>query len=221
MLIILSIIKRPIIFLVMYDIIRSIACESLFCCNCDTQITVYEWKCCEVHMQTCMYIIICYCHGWFSLYSHNCGHIDICDSLLQVLPRLHENLTLLHLHTQAIVMSDECVLWIALLLKKTAVVIYSPVMCSYYSQTYLFYYDRSLATLMFTVMLDNVKPAQLLVSGVTDCDAAEILMRHNSVKKLVLHVDTSCRRALADIKYSRDREIKIEFVDYQHNYVEF
>ena len=102
MLIILSIIKRPIIFLVMYDIIRSIACESLFCCNCDTQITVYEWKCCEVHMQTCMYIIICYCHGWFSLYSHNCGHIDICDSLLQVLPRLHENLTLLHLHTQAV-----------------------------------------------------------------------------------------------------------------------
>ena len=161
-------------------------------------------------------------YSWFSLYSHNCGHIDICDSLLQVLPRLHENLTLLHLYTQAIVMSDECVLRIALSLKKTAVVIYSPVMCSYYSQTYLFYYDRSLATLMFTVMpLANVKSAQLLVSayGVTDCDAAEILMRHNSVKNLVLHVDTSCRRALADIKCSRDREIKIVFVDYQH--VEF
>ena len=33
LLIILSIIKCPILFLVMYDIIRSITCESLFCCS--------------------------------------------------------------------------------------------------------------------------------------------------------------------------------------------
>ena len=120
-------------------------------------------------------------------------------------------MTFLTLHTRAIVMSDECVQRIALLLKKTVAVFkYTSLSgtCSpYYRQKYLVLLLRSLTAKMATNLAD-FNPDQILVCGVTDCDAAEIFvkaMRHNNVKKLVLHVDKSCRRALADIKYSRDR----------------
>ena len=79
---------------------------------------------------------------------------------------------------------------------------------------YYYNYDRSLATVVTTDLAD-INPDQLLVSGVTDCDAADHeicvkAMRQNTVKKLTR---LSCRRALADIKYSRDR-VELLFVNY-------
>ena len=118
-------------------------------------------------------------------------------------------------------MSDECVQRIALLLKKTVAAFkYTSLSgtCSpYYRQTYRVSLLRSLTAKTITDLAD-FNPDQLLVSGVTDCDAAEIFvkaMRHNNVKKLVLHVDNRCRRALADIKYSSDRSrVELIFVNY-------
>ena len=80
---------------------------------------------------------------------------------------------------------------------------------------YLSFYDRlnqTLATAMLQVQMDH--PEETLISGAIDCDAAVILVKAMKgksaiAKTLVLHLDKSCRRALADIKFSKNRVVLI------------
>ena len=147
--------------------------------------------------------------------------IDICDSLLQILPKLLSDtrdlqLRTIILNTQDVPISRQCVLYIVQLLRK-AVVVFTLYFDDYYGFKYMVFYNR-FNQLMATSLPKalNIRYEEALISGAIDCDAAVVLVEAMSaksfpVKKLVLYLDESCRREMADIKYSRDR-VQLIFV---------
>ena len=95
------------------------------------------------------------------------------------------------------VSDDNCIPRIAYILKKTGFMLsISTEKCSfYYHTTYLTFIDRQFAALTAQITNKLIFAHdwnELLVTGVTDCEAALILikaMEHNNVRKLVLHLD--------------------------------
>ena len=149
----------------------------------------------------------------FFSYSPICDHVYICFQLLQYLQRMRESLFLrLYLHTQGIVMDDVCIpriAYIGFMLEK----------CSFYHDrtTVLTFISRQFAIIAAkNFSHDTIDCNELLLTGVTDCEAAlELIkaMEHNNVSKLVLHLDERCMRTLTDIKYPRDR-VELYYMNY-------
>ena len=147
--------------------------------------------------------------------------MDICNSLLLILPKLHGELPQVYLISKDVLMLDQCVLDIAWKLRK-AVLLYTlenHYKSRYRSKLLKFYdrFDQIQATEFLRVpKKDLFQYQRVLISGAIDCDAAVMLIQAMETKpaiakRLVLHLKKKCKNALANVKYSKNT-VKLIFL---------
>ena len=96
-----------------------------------------------------------------------CDVAGVCDSLLRVLPNLQGNLPVIRLFTQDINIPDQCVLKLALSLRKSIAMHTYEVGKHYYNRLkYLYFYDKmdlSLASSIVQVLKTKSKKCRRLL----------------------------------------------------------